>query len=76
MAMASVRCPVLGGYVTFVMDLEGAVSRIFCPQYDSSTSTCRLKTSALAGGPLSQFLERVSEDGLRTSTTMCVLYAG
>jgi hypothetical protein len=75
MAMKSVRCPVLGAHVTQVMDLEDAVTGVICTEYDASDGTCRLKKSALEGGPLSQLLERVSEDSLSTHGTLCVLRA-
>jgi hypothetical protein len=49
MAMTSVRCSVLGAYVTCVTDLEGSVARIICAEYDQSTGSCRLKKTALEG---------------------------
>jgi hypothetical protein len=73
MAMISVRCPVLAAHVTQVTDLEGAVTRIICTEYDASDGSCRLKTSAREGGPLGQLLERVSEDTLDTRSTRCVM---
>ena len=75
MAFHTVRCPVLGAHVTRVTDLEGAVTRIICPEYDFQGGGCRLKTSALAGGPLGQLLERVAEDTLETPGTRCVMLA-
>lgn len=75
MAMSSIRCPVLGANVTRVTDLEGSVTRVICTEYDGSTGACRLKQSALAGGPLAQLLERMSEDTLDTRSTVCVLRA-
>jgi hypothetical protein len=73
MAIRSVHCRVLGTYVTQVTDLEGAVTRVICREYDAPTSSCRLKQSARGGGPLSQLLERVSEDTLDTRSTRCVM---
>lgn len=75
MAMTSIRCPVLGAYVTCVTDLEGAMTRIICAEYDESTGSCRLKKAALEGGPLAQLLERMSEDTLNTRSTLGVLRA-
>lgn len=75
MAMTSIRCPVLGAHVTRVTDLEGNVTRIICGEYEESTGTCRLKKTALEGGPLAQLLERMSEDTLNTRSTLCVLRA-
>jgi hypothetical protein len=73
MAIRSVHCPVLGAHVTQVTDLEGAVTRIICTEYEASDGTCRLKTSAREGGPLGQLLERVSENTLDTRSPRCVL---
>jgi hypothetical protein len=73
MAIRSIRCPVLGARVTQVTDLEGAVMRIICTEYDPSDGTCLLKKSARESGPLGQLLERVSEDALDSRSTRCVL---
>jgi hypothetical protein len=73
MAISSIRCPVLSARVTKVTDLEGTVTRVICPEYDASNRTCRLTMSIREGGPLSQLLERVSEDTLDTRSTRCVL---
>ncbi len=75
MAMNSVHCPVLGAHVTQITDLEGTVTRVICTEYDAADGTCRLRKSALEGGPLSQLLERVSEDALSTHGTLCMLRA-
>jgi len=74
MAMTSIRCAVLGADVTCVTDLEGAVLKVICDQY-ADDGTCRLKASALRGGPLTQLLERVSEHTLDTHGTLCSLRA-
>jgi hypothetical protein len=76
MTIQSVRCPVLGGQVTQITDLEGAVTRVICTKYSDSDGTCRLKGSARESGPLGQLLERVSEDSLGTRSMRCVLLAG
>jgi hypothetical protein len=73
MAIHSVHCPVLGAHVTQVTDLEGAVTRIICTEYDGADRSCRLKMSARESGPLGQWLERVSEDTLDTRSTRCVM---
>jgi hypothetical protein len=75
MAMTSIRCSVLGAHVTRVTDFEGNVVRIICAEYEESSGTCRLKKTALEGGPLAQLLERVSEDTLNTRSTLCMLRA-
>ena len=73
MAIVSVRCQVLGASVTRVTDLEGEVTALICPEFEEPTGICRLKKNARQGGPLSQLLERVSEDALETRTTRCNL---
>jgi hypothetical protein len=73
MPIIAVRCHVLGGLVTRVTDLEGAVTRILCPAYDESSGLCRRLESAQNGGPLSQLLERVAENRLDRRTTRCEL---
>jgi hypothetical protein len=74
MGMTSIRCPVLGADVNCVTDLEGNVLRIICDEL-AADGTCRLKTSARQGGPLTQMLERVSEHTLDTRGTACSLRA-
>jgi hypothetical protein len=74
MGVTSIRCAVLGAEVGRVTDLEGNVVRIICDEY-AADGTCRLKTSALQGGPLSQMLERLSEHTLDVRGTACSLRA-
>jgi hypothetical protein len=73
MAMRSIRCPVLGAHVIQVTDLEGHVTRIICGEYEDATGVCRLKKTALDGGPLAQLLERLSEETLETRGTLFTL---
>jgi hypothetical protein len=72
MTIESIRCPVLGAHVTRVTDFEGNVSRVICAEYEQP-ETCRLKKTALEGGPLTQLLERAAEDTLSSRDTRCVL---
>ena len=72
MTITSIRCPVLGARVICLTDLEATVTRIICAKYNTSTGSCRLKRTALEGGPLAQLLERMSEDALDTRSTLCV----
>lgn len=73
--MTWIRCPVLGEHVTGVTDFEGNVTKIICEKYEEPTGTCRLRSAVLQGGPLTQLLERVSEETLGTGGTQCVLRA-
>ncbi|MGE5246601.1 MAG: hypothetical protein ACM3SQ_20425 [Betaproteobacteria bacterium] len=73
MAITSVRCAVLGAQVSRITDLEGRPSAIICAEYDEGTGICRLKRASREGGPLSQFLERASEDSLSSPSLQCDL---
>jgi hypothetical protein len=59
--------------VTRVRTLEGDVVKLICPEFDESSKTCRIRTAAGTGGPLSQLLERVEEQSLTDSGTRCIL---
>ncbi len=74
MALHSILCPVLGGHITLVTDLEGMTSQVICPEYEESGGTCRLKKAARQGGPLSEFLERAREEALANRSTRCNFY--
>jgi hypothetical protein len=75
MATTWIRCPVLGGHVTRVTDFEGNPTKIICEEYDEPTGTCRLRKTVLQGGPLTQLIERVAEETLDSSGTLCLLRA-
>lgn len=75
MPIRLVRCHVLHANVSVITDLEDCITRIICSEYDAPTGTCRLKRQASEGGPLSQLLDRVSEDSLATRGTRCELSA-
>jgi len=72
MRIDTVRCPVLGSNVTRVIDFEGAVDRVICPQYDAQ-GTCRLKRTVGATGPLSRLLQRVEEGIVAEHGVTCSL---
>ena len=73
MAIQSVFCHVGQTRVTTVTDLEGAITRLICREYQASTGVCRLRTNVLGGGPLSQLLERLDEHTLDRRSTRCEL---
>jgi hypothetical protein len=72
MAAESLHCPVLNGTVTRVTDLEGQVGRVICPELIQGSGLCRVRKRAGTGGPLSEFLERVSEHNLQMKGQRCV----
>ena len=74
MAIQSLLCHVSHSHVAAVTDLEGAVTRMICPEYHGPSGTCRLRMGALSGGPLSQLLARLDEDDLNRRSTRCALF--
>lgn len=73
MAITPARCHVLQADVARVTDLEGRVTQVICPEYDSMTGACRLKVRSHDAGPLSQLLVRMSEDAMNRRGTHCDL---
>jgi hypothetical protein len=73
MAITSAWCSVLQANVSRLTTLEGEVSTVICPEFEAVTRTCRLKKAAGLGGPLSQLLERVSEEALSSPAPRCNL---
>jgi hypothetical protein len=71
MAITSAWCSVLQATVTRVTTLEGEVTTVICPEFEPLMKTCRLKKMAGLGGPLSQLLERVSEETLANPAPRC-----
>jgi hypothetical protein len=70
----SVHCHVLGARVSLVTNFEGEITTIICPEFESATGGCRIRRLATEGGPLSEFLERVAEDGPPIRTTRCDIH--
>jgi hypothetical protein len=73
MAITSVSCPVARTTVTRVTNFEGETTGVICPEYEEPSGICRLKMSAREGGPLSQLIERLSEDTLDRRSVRCHL---
>ncbi|HEY7056844.1 MAG TPA: hypothetical protein VH458_09980 [Vicinamibacterales bacterium] len=73
MLITSIRCPVLGARVSRLADLEGRVTDVICPEYETASGDCRLKVAARRSGPLAQLVERASEDALDTDSRRCLL---
>ena len=71
MAIATKWCPVLQANVTTVTTLEGEVMTLICPEFEPVTKNCRLKAMTGLSGPLSQLLERVSEETLTNPAPRC-----
>jgi hypothetical protein len=73
MEITSAWCSVLQARVPRVTTLEGEVTKVICPEFDSSSKTCRVKKAAGQGGPLSQLLDCVTEQSLAHPDSRCNL---
>ena len=73
MPITSLHCPVSHSDVVRVTDLEGSTTRVVCSEYNEADASCRLKTHAAAGGPLSRLLERTEEGTLAAHGVRCDL---
>jgi hypothetical protein len=73
MAITTIRCPVAQRDIVCDADLEGTITRVFCPELEAQTGICRLKRNALEGGPLTQLLQRASEHTLDSRRLTCGL---
>jgi hypothetical protein len=73
MSITTMRCRVLGSRVTCITDLEGTVTKVICPAFETGPESCRLRREARCGGPLSQLMERVAEDTLSMRDARCAL---
>jgi len=72
MPIVSTECRVLHSQVARLADLEGHISRVFCPEY-LDKGECRIKREGVSGGPLSQLLERIDEGALDRRGIRCDL---
>jgi recombinational DNA repair protein RecR len=72
MPLVSAQCPVLHSQISRLADLEGHITRVFCPEY-LENGECRIKRGTEGGGPLSQLLERIDEGTLDRHGRRCDL---
>ena len=73
MAVESLWCLVRQTVVERVLDDEGRVMRMICPEYDRHACTCHLKGGALDDETLSQLVEHVPSHPLEHPAARCVL---
>ena len=73
MAIKVVWCPVLRTHVTCITDLEERIVKVVCVERDDATHACRIKQTAMQGGPLSKLLARASASMLADRTVTCAL---
>jgi hypothetical protein len=73
MALTSIWCCVLQRHITRVTNVEDEIVSVVCPEFQAPTGICRLKTSALQGGLLSDLLRRGDENSLENPAPRCTL---
>jgi hypothetical protein len=73
MAIESLWCLVRHTIVERVVDDEGRVVAVVCPEFDCRLSTCHLKAGALTDEQLSQLVEHAPDHPLQHPAGRCVL---
>jgi hypothetical protein len=73
MAVETLWCLVGQRIVERVLDDEGRVTSVICPEYDRRVSTCHLKGGVLNDHALSQLVEHVPDHPLDHPAGRCVL---
>lgn len=73
MPISQIHCPISHANVLRVTDLEGAVLRMICVDYDEQSGACRLKRRASEGGPLARLLEGADEGRIGSRGDRCDL---
>ena len=73
MATESLWCLVRGTVVERVLDDEGRVRLVICPEYDGRAATCHLKGGILNNGARLPPVEQVPDDPLDRPAARCLL---
>lgn len=73
MALLPVWCPVLQTYVTRVTDSAGCVAAVFCPEFDRSSRTCRMKREALRYGAFSPLVAAMPDNPVADLFARCTM---
>jgi hypothetical protein len=73
MAVETLWCLVGQRVVERVLDDDGLVTSVICPEYDRRVSTCHLKGGVLNDRALSQLVEHVPDHPLDHPAGRCVL---
>ena len=73
MGLITLRCRVSQQPVSCVTDMEGATVRVICGAFEEAGGICRIKRRIREGGPLSQLLDRISDQTLDTRSMRCEL---
>jgi hypothetical protein len=73
MAVESIWCLVRATVVERVLDDDGQVASVICPEFVGSNATCRLKGGVLDDKSLSQLVEHVPSHPLDHPAGRCVL---
>jgi hypothetical protein len=69
----SLWCLVREAVVERVLDDEGRITHVICPEFNGRASTCHLKGGALGDQALSQLLEHVPDHPLDHQPGRCPL---
>jgi len=73
MAVESLWCLVRATLVERVLDDDGKVTSVICPEFDCRCATCQLKAGVLNDEALSQLVEKVPDHPLQHPAGRCVL---
>lgn len=71
MALRSIWCPVLQGYVARVTDPAGCVAAVFCAEFDRATRACRMKREAFEYGAFSPLMTAPLDDAAADRLAHC-----
>jgi hypothetical protein len=73
MALITNYCCVLQGNVTRVIDIDGEVVSVICPEFETQRGICHVKESAFQGGMLSELFRRADGTPLDNPVPRCTL---
>lgn len=73
MAVETLWCLVRHTVVDRVVEEDGRVSLVICPEYNCRAETCHLKAGALDDNALSQLVEHVPDHPLEHPAARCLL---
>lgn len=73
MAVESIWCLVRATVVERLLDDDGRVISVICPEFCGNTASCRLQGGALDDRALSQLVERVPSHPLQHPAGRCAI---
>lgn len=73
MTFRNERCAVGNNTATLVIDFDGAITMVICPDYEYASGTCAQKRRHGAdSGPLTDFIDRVSSRKATNKSCQCI----